>query len=173
MELSVDRNMRHWWVFLIRGVLFILLGVYMILSPASSYAALGFLLGLTVFIVGVAELLRVVRDPDARSRGWHLMLGLIDILLGVILMGHIAASEIILRIIVGIWFLFGGISVFRFSHFTGGRSWVVTLGGVLIILFALLILFNPVFGAMTIVLWTGIAFIITGIFYVALGYRVK
>jgi len=46
MEITVDRNWRHWWVFLTRGILFILLGIYMFASPAQSYAALAFLFGL-------------------------------------------------------------------------------------------------------------------------------
>ena len=172
MELPADNSMRHWWVFLLRGALFIIVGIYMILAPNSSYAALGFMFGLIIFLAGVAELLRVYRENNQASRGWHLTLGIIDIVLGIILMGHIAASELILRIIVGIWFLFSGISMISFSRMIG-RSLMFTIGGVLIIVFALLVLFNPLFGAMTIIIWTAIAFIITGLFYVVLGFRLK
>jgi uncharacterized membrane protein HdeD (DUF308 family) len=172
MEIKVYRGTRHWWAFSIRGLLFILVGIYMIASPASSYLALGFFFGLVIFLAGVAELFRVNRDRRTGNRGWHIVLGVIDMLLGIILMGHVTASVDILRIIVGIWFLFKGFSLLGFSRLTG-MSWIFGLGGVLTVLFALLILFNPVFGAMTIILWTAIAFIITGFFNVLLGFWLK
>ncbi len=167
--LAVDRSLRHWWVFLIRGLLFILVGIYMVCSPGSSYAALGFLFGLIILLAGIAELLHVYRE---NNRGWHLFLGIVDVILGIILMGHLAASVTILRIIVGIWFLLRGFSLLRFSGLIG-RSWLLTIGGIITILFAGLILFNPIFGAMTIVLWTAIAFIFTGLFNILLAFSMK
>jgi uncharacterized membrane protein HdeD (DUF308 family) len=172
MEMSVDRSLSHWWVFILRGILFILVGIYMICSPATSYAALGFIFGLIVFIAGISELLHVYRDRNSRNRRGHLFLGIVDIILGLVLMGHITASVTIFRIIVGIWFLFRGISLLSSSGIIG-RSWLLTLGGIITIIFAALILFNPAFGAMTIILWTAIAFIITGLFNVVLGISTK
>ena len=172
MEITVDRSIRHWWVFLVRGILFVLVGLYMALNPASSYVALGFFFGLVILLAGVGELLHVVRDRDKGSRGWHLMLGIIDIILGIVLMSNISAGVTILRIIVGLWFLIRGTSLLSFSRFAG-RSALLTVGGIITIIFAILILFNPAFGAMTIILYTAIAFIITGLFNVLLGFRLK
>jgi uncharacterized membrane protein HdeD (DUF308 family) len=50
--------------------------------------------------------------------------------------------------------------------------WMIA-GGILMILFALLIIFNPAIGAMTIVLWTAFAFIITGIFNSLLAFSLR
>jgi uncharacterized membrane protein HdeD (DUF308 family) len=172
MEVSVDRSLRHWWVFVIRGVLFIILGIYMICSPATSYVALGFLFGLIIFLAGIVELLHVSRSRYTDHRGWHLGLGIIDLVLGAVLMSHIAASVAILRIIVGVWFLFRGVSLFSFSRVIS-RSWLLKLGGVVTFIFGLLIIFNAAFGSMTIILFTAVAFIITGIFNTWLGYRMR
>src|SRR6195952_4454681 len=119
MEITVDRSIRHWWVFLVRGVLFILTGIYMISSPTTSYVALGFFFGLVILLAGVSELLHAYQGRKESNRGWHLMIGTIDIILGLILMSHISASVTILRIIVGIWFLFRGISLLGFSGILG------------------------------------------------------
>ncbi len=172
MEISVDRRLRHWWVFLLRGLLFLVTGIYMICAPGSGYAALGFFLGLVIFLAGVAELMHAVRQQDTTNRGWHLALGIIDILLGLVLMAHVAAGITILRLMVGIWFIFRGMSLFSFSKLTG-RSWVLIIGGLLTVLFGLLIIFNPVFGAMTLIIWTAIAFIVTGIFNIALSFMLR
>ena len=172
MEMSVDRSLRHWWVFLLRGILFILVGIYMICSPASSYAALGFMFGLVIFIAGISELLHVYHDRSSKNRGWHLFLGIVDLILGLVLMGHISASVTILRIIVGVWFLFRGLSLLSFSGFFK-KSIMLAVGGIITIIFGALILFNAGFGAMTIVLFTAIAFIFTGVFNVVLGLGMK
>ena len=172
MEITVSRGIRHWWMFLSKGILFIMVGIYMLASPASSYLALGFFFGLKIFLTGVSELIRVNRDRTTGNRGWHILLGVFDMILGIILMGHVTASLAILRVIVGIWFLFKGVSLFSFARFTG-ISWVITIGGILTVLFALLIIFNPAFGAITIILWTAIAFIIIGFFNVLLGFWLK
>jgi uncharacterized membrane protein HdeD (DUF308 family) len=172
MQIAVAREWRHWWVFLIRGILFIGVGIYMIASPATGFAAMGFTLGLILFVTGVAELLRVVRERTEANRAWHLMLGIIDIILGLALMGHITVSEVIIRVVVGLWFLFRGISMVWFSGL-GQRVWVLTLGGAVIILVGLAILFNAAFGAATIVILTAIAFIIMGIMNISLSMRMK
>jgi uncharacterized membrane protein HdeD (DUF308 family) len=172
MEITVDRSIRHWWVFLVRGILFVLTGIYMINSPTTSYVALGFFFGLVILLAGVSELLHAYQGRKESNRGWHLMIGTIDIILGLILMSHISASVTILRIIVGIWFLFRGISLLGFSGILG-KSWILSLGGILTLLFGLLVLFNPSFGAMTIILWIAFAFILTGIFNIFLAFRIK
>lgn len=172
MELLNDYRIRNWWVFLLRGLIFLLLGIYMIASPAESFAALALIFGIIILITGVVELIRVFFDKGHRSRSWHLAIGLIDLVLGIILVGDIGASETILRIIAGVWFLFRGFSMLSFSNL-GGRSWVITIGGVLIIFLGLMVLFNPAFGALTIVLWTAWAFIITGAFNMILAFRLR
>jgi uncharacterized membrane protein HdeD (DUF308 family) len=73
---------------------------------------------------------------------------------------------------VGIYFLVRGFSMISFSHLTG-RNWMLTVGGALIVLFGLMIIFNAVFGAVTIVIFTALAFIVTGIFNVMLGVKLK
>ncbi|HTH83278.1 MAG TPA: DUF308 domain-containing protein [Mucilaginibacter sp.] len=162
-EFSINSGMRHWWVFLIRGLVFLGAGIYILCSPVTGFIALGFMLGLVIFVAGIAELLHVYHSPSSRSRGWHLILGIIDIVLGIILMGHIAAGLTILRLMVGIWFLLRGISLFSFSGLVH-KSWVLAIGGFITMVFGMAILFNADFGNVTLVLWTAIAFIISGIF---------
>lgn len=168
MEIMVDRSLRHWWVFVLRGILFILLGIYIFMSPVSAFLALSFMLGLVILLAGVAELLRAYQDRGSGNRGWHLFAGIIEVLLGLLLMGNLAASMDVLRITIGIYFLFRGITVLNFRALAKGSVWVI-LGALLIIVFGVLVLANPVFGAMSIVLWTGMAFLATGILNVFMG----
>lgn len=172
MEITVDRSIRHWWVFLIRGLLFIIVGVYLTAKPMSGYLALSFLFGLVILLAGIAELLRAYQDRGTGNRGWHLFAGLIDVLLGLILMSHLAASMVILRIIVGFYFLFKGITVLTFRRSPLSAWWMI-LGALVILLFVFLIWFNPVFGTASVLMFTSLAFIVTGVLNVMLGLRMK
>lgn len=170
--LSVDRSLRHWWVFLLRGILFILVGIYMICSPGTGFVALGFFFGLIIFLTGLAELLHATRHRNAGNRSWHLGLGIVEIILGIVLMSHVAAGVTIVRLIVGLYFVLRGFSLISFSRVVGKSLWL-TIGGIITAIFGLLIIFNAVFGAMTIIIFIAIAFIITGIFNTWLGFSMK
>ena len=172
MDLSVDRRLHHWWVFLLRGILFILVSIWMILSPFTSFVALGFFFGLIIFIAGLGELLHAVKDKTETNRGWHIFLGVVDLILGLVLMAHVAASVAILRIIVGIWFVLRGFSLISFSRALQ-RSWLLTISGILVAIFGLMIIFNAGFGSLTIITFIAIAFFITGTFNVWLAFRMK
>ena len=173
MEITVDRSIRHWWVFLLRGILFLLVGIYLLASPVSGYLALSFLFGLIILLTGIAELLRAYQDRGTGNRGWHLFIGLVDILLGLILVSHLAARMIILRIMMGFYFLFKGITVLTFRSFFSRSAWWLILGGLIVIIFVFMIWFNPVFGAASVLIFTALAFILTGILNINLGLRLK
>jgi uncharacterized membrane protein HdeD (DUF308 family) len=172
MEITVDRSIRLWWVFLLRGLLFIIVGAYIAASPVSGYLALSFLFGLIILLAGIAELIRAYQDHGTGNRGWHLFAGLVDLLLGLILVSHLAASMVVLRFIVGFYFLFKGITVLTYRR-SNISAWWMVLGGLIILLFVILIWFNPVFGTFSVLMFTSLAFIVTGILNVMLGLRIK
>jgi len=71
---------------------------------------------------------------------------------------QVAIGVTILRIIVGIWLLLQGVSLLSLSRINkGSGKWLI--GGFFAMILALLILFNPALGFLTIVLWTAIALI--------------
>jgi len=172
MEITVARSLRHWWVFVLRGVVFIILGIYVFTSPASAYLALGFMFGLVILLAGISELIHAYQDKGSANRGWHLFVGLVDLIIGLILLNHLAASMDVLRVVIGVYFLFRGLSIFNFRGFARRPVWILA-GAIIVLLFGIMVIANPVFGAATVVIWTGAAFIVTGILNIMLGLRMK
>jgi len=165
-------NIRHWWLFLLRGLLFVILGIYMINSPVASYIALSFIFGVVIIIGGLVETIHAY--ANRYIVGWNLrfLVGLVDLALGIVLVCDLKISLAILPFAVGLWFLFRGFSLFSFASVVSHSAWML-LAGFVTVLFALLIIFNPAFGAMTIVLWTAAAFIAIGIFNAFLAFKLK
>jgi uncharacterized membrane protein HdeD (DUF308 family) len=172
MASEIIDSIKHWWVFLLRGLLFIAVGVYMISSPLKSYVALSFLFGLVIIVAGIAEAIHAYAHRYIAGQVLRFYIGVIDVLLGIILVANLTVSMVVLPIILGAWFLFRGVSLFTFAGLLRRPLWLV-LSGIITIIFALLVIFNPVFGAMTIVLWTAFAFIVIGIFNGLLAFRLK
>ncbi len=172
MEVTVSRSFRHWWVFVVRGILFTLLGIYIFTSPLSTYLALGFMFGLAILIAGITELLHAYQDHGSANRGWHLFAGIVDLLLGLVLISHLAASMLILRIIVGFYFLFKGVLVFKSRRMGGSQLWMI-IGALITLVFVIMIWADPAFGAWTIIISTALAFIVTGILNIMLGLRMR
>lgn len=155
-----------------RGLVFMLLGVYMISSPSQSYMALSLLFGVIVLVTGIAELAHALTNRHSRRWKWRLLLGIIDLALGLILVFNINLSMAVLPLLIGIWLFLTGVSLLTFATLIRRPFWLI-LGGVLTTLLSFLVMFVPNFGAVTIVMWTAIAFIIAGIVNGLLAFRLK
>lgn len=172
MASDIINSIKHWWFFLLRGLVFILVGVYMISTPLTTYVAFSLMFGLVIIIFGISEAIHAYNHRYIAGQVLRFYIGIIDVLLGIVLVANVTVSMTVLPIILGAWFLLRGISLFSFSGLMRRPLWLV-ISGAITILFALLVIFNPAFGAMTIVLWTAFAFIVTGIFNAVLAFRLK
>lgn len=172
MAIEFYSNTKHWWMFLLRGLVFMLVGVYMISAPTQSYMALSLLFGILILVTGAAELGHALTNRHSRRWKWRLVVGLIDLVLGLILIFNISLSMAVMPILVGIWLFLTGISLLTFATVIRNPMWLV-IGGVLTTIVSILVMFVPSFGAVTIVIWTALAFLIAGIFNGLLAFRLK
>ena len=168
-------NVRFWWIFLLRGLLFIIAGVITFRYPLESYVTLGIFFGVMMLFTGILELTFTLSTRKIKGWGWRLAASIFDLILGIVLILDIGISMAVLPFLVSFWFLFRGITMLSFSGVVRNAvstAWMIT-GGILLIFFAILIMINPVLGALTIVTWTGLAFIIAGIFNIILSIQLK
>jgi len=172
MTKAVYNTIRHWWVFLLRGLFFVLVGIYMVSFPIASFAAIGFIVGIVVILTGISELMHAYAHRYVVGWNWRFLLGFADMALGLFLAFDLSVSIVVLPFILGAWFLLRGFSLFSFASVIRHSLWLV-VGGLVTVVFALMVIFNPVFGVMTIVLWAAFAFMITGIANVILAFRLK
>ena len=168
-------NVSYWWIFLLRGLLFIIAGVITFRYPLESYVTLSIFFGVMMLFTGILELTFTLSTRKIKGWGWRLAASIIDLILGIVLILDIGISMAVLPFLVSFWFLFRGITMLSFSGVVRNAVstvWMIT-GGILLIFFAILIMINPVLGALTIVTWTGLAFIIAGIFNIILSIQLK
>mgnify|MGYP002447858366 CR=1 FL=1 len=118
-------------------------------------------------LYGIGEIVNAFAGQRYRNWGWGLAVGILDLVIGFILLGNLAWAADLLPYVVGFILMFVGIGfIGQSSQMQSFRipnwGWVLT-GGILTLIFAFLIIFHPLFGIFNIIVWTGLAFIFGGI----------
>lgn len=157
---------------LIAGILMALLGVFIWLNPAATLLALALYIGIVFIAVGAGYF---AASFSFRS-GWYLLVGILDILVGIVFVGNLGVSAASLPIIFAIWCLaVGAIQVASaFQLRSEGFPWGWSLSvGLLGIVFGFLILAYPALGALTITALMGAYVMLYGLVEVAEYFYTK
>ena len=147
---------------LIAGIAMIILGVLVWFNPFDTMLALAFYVGLGFLLVGAFYMMA---SMNVKS-GWYLLVGALDVLVGLILIFNLGVTAASLPIILALWSLAVGviqiIGAFEIKKFGFPWGWSAIMGGVGII-FGLVILAYPMIGAITISTVVGLYAIMFGI----------
>jgi uncharacterized membrane protein HdeD (DUF308 family) len=169
---------RSWWAYLLNGLLFIVLGIWMITMPAESFKTFSIIIGLIVGISGLAEVIFSVRYRKKHVEWtWNTFGGLLDLIIGILILFDPKVFLIIITLVISISLLVAAVAVVRgavLSNRDGHRSWTWKLAfGILVFLLAMVLIFRPEVLAMTIMLWMGIAFVSLGILRVFMAFQIQ
>lgn len=129
---------KYWWSILILGILLTLMGIWMMFYPIEGYLLIASVFGWALLISGVFE---IVISTSLEKRipgwGWWLAGGIIDIIIGVILIANISLTEMVLPYFFAFIFLFKGIQniIASFMIISGNKYWwLYLLNGVLMLI---------------------------------------
>lgn len=86
---QVRNAVKHWYLPLIAGILFLILGIYTLASPLESFVALSFLFSLTFLFSGLIEVIFSISNKNEIDNwGWSLFFGIVNLLVGLLLIIH-------------------------------------------------------------------------------------
>lgn len=167
---------RNWSFVALRGVLALVFGVAAILLPGVTLASLVLLFSAYMFADGVFAIASAVRAARRHERwGWFLLEGVANIAVAIfaaLLPGLAVLSFVLLlaawAIVTG-GLMLGAAIRLRTDH---GRLWL-GIGGVLSIVWGVLLFLQPVVGAYVLTLWLGAYAIAFGIAMVVLALRLR
>lgn len=175
---TFNDTIKHWYIPAIVGSIFIVVGIYTFASPATSYVALSILFSLSFLFSGISEIVFSLTNRNEMDNwGWVLAFGILTTVIGGLLLSNPAVSMATLTFYVGFLILFRSISALSFSldlRDYGISDWGALMAlGVIGLIFSIIMIWNPAFAGMTIVIWTGLAFITTGIFSLYMAFKLK
>ncbi|PQB05584.1 HdeD family acid-resistance protein [Aureitalea marina] len=169
---------KYWYLPLLAGLVLIGIGIWTFAKPEASYAALAFLFALSFLISGAAEALFALNNRKILDGwGWTFVMGLLTLVVGLIMLNRPELSKITLAFFVGFVVLFRSfqaisvaIDLRNFRVTAWGNLMVI---GVLGVIFGFILLWNPAFAGLGVIIWTGLAFLTAGIFNVILSMKLK
>jgi uncharacterized membrane protein HdeD (DUF308 family) len=168
---------RHWWVPVLRGVAAIIFGMMAFVYPGLTVAVLVVLFGAWVLVDGIFRVVGAIghrsSDPDW---GWQLVIGILGIIIGFLTFRSPAITALALVIYIAAWALMIGVSeivvAIKLRHEIKGE-WFLILMGVVSILFAIMLLWNPLPGALALVWLIGSYAIVFGVLGIIFGFRLR
>ncbi|PZF74373.1 HdeD family acid-resistance protein [Taibaiella soli] len=168
---------QYWWMFLLRGVIALLLGLLALFAPGVTFTSLIIFLGAYLFIDGIFSVLSALgARKTLKDWPWYLLSGITGIVIGLITFYHPFATATAVIYMIAFWSLIAGLveitMAIRLARMIKGEGWYI-LGGALTILFGILILTNPIAGAITITMLFGIYAVMIGIMLISLSMRLR
>ena len=169
---------RHWYIPLIFGIILLLVGIDVLSTPVASYLTLSVIFSVCFLASGILQLVFSITNRDRlHSWGWYLAGGILYTLIGLLLIATPQISIAVLPFIVGFFVLFQSVGALAWAYDLKQMNVLrwgnVAILGVLGIIFSFILLWNPLFAGMSLVIWTGMAFLFAGIAAIMLSFQLK
>ena len=170
---------KHWWMYLVIGVLALILGVFMLANPFITYEMMTLLLGLALLIFGVIEMIVGIFSRNLFvSRAAVIIGAVLNIVLGILLAANPGIAAITLPLIFGMWMLYQSFMIISYSNDLKSfkvKGYGLTLFcGIVLLVLAILILLRPVaIGMMTVAIYIALSFIIYGLSEIVSAFRLR
>ena len=179
LTVKASRAVRHWWLYMLCGILCVAAGIAVFIFPMESYMTMGLLFGILMLLVGTTQLVVASSSGNYLTmRGYVIVGGILDVILGVFLCVNPYVSMVLMPVLLGIWMLYhsfiimafgGDLETFRID----GSGWTVA-GGALLMLLSIFVLVNPMSaGVATVGVLAGVGLILFGMLLCALSFKLK
>jgi len=156
------------------GITLMTTGVWLLASTGSLFIHLAFLIGFVMVASGVLSMIIYFFAPGKQGGfGWFLAEGLMSVVLGGIVLSNTLVTDSMIPVFFGMWVMFGGVlRIVASLHLVMARnkSWIVTLLlGIVSVSAGGYAFFNQITFGLSIIILTGIYFLIQGVNVLAYG----
>ncbi|WP_368679706.1 HdeD family acid-resistance protein [Staphylococcus pseudoxylosus] len=160
------------WSSLIIGVIFLVIGVFIISFPEENLFAITWLIGLLFIINGFLEIFirQVIKRTAQQSSTMFILLGIFNIIFGLLILFNVVTSTTFIVYLFAIWFIIN--ATFNMFNVTpvekSNKTFhiISILLNIIAILFGIILLFNPLIAAFIIAIFISAVFFIIGISYI-------
>jgi uncharacterized membrane protein HdeD (DUF308 family) len=166
----------NWWAIALRGLAAIVFGIIALAVPGAVLLSLALIFAAYLLADGVFAIVAAVRAARQHER-WALLLieGVLDIVVGVAAAIIPAGAVLAFVFMTAAWALLtGGLmlaSAFRL-HLSHGRWWLA-LGGLVSIVWGILLAIAPTLGAVVLTWWLGGYALVFGVVLLVLAFRLR
>lgn len=173
---NISHRRFDWFSFFV-GILFILGGFISFSKPDRTLQLLSVIIGVVFIFDGIFELTirrRFLRSLH-ESSAWVIVLGALNVVLGIIFIFHPGFGTLYIAIIFAAWFIIDSameLSVGRlFKGISGGYYWLTIVFSILGIILGVVLLFSPIVSALTVVWIVSVFLIVFGVLKVIQAFN--
>jgi uncharacterized membrane protein HdeD (DUF308 family) len=166
----------NWWAVALRGVFAILFGLLALLVPGATISVLVLLYAAYMLADGALAIVAAIRAASHHER-WGLLVleGIIDIIAGLVAFVWPAITVLVFVFLLAVWAVVTGAlllaAAFRLDTYHG--RWWMALGGVLSIVWGVLLFMAPAAGAVVLTWWLGAYSLLFGILLLVLAFNLR
>lgn len=169
---------RNWWLVLIRGAIALLFGVVALVLPGPTIASLVLLFGVYMAVDGVFAIAAGVRAASRHERwGEFIIEGIIGLVAAFFAFVFPLVTVLAVVVFAAVWAVFSGVALlvgaFQMHGAAGGSRGLMALGGIVSILWGVLLWIFPFAGAVVLTYWIGAYALLFGGALVALALRLR
>ncbi len=174
----IKQTINYWYFSLLAGILLVGVGLWAIIFPRHSIIAVAIVFALTFLIVGLFETVFAISNRKGMINwGWGLALGIINLLIGILLLANPGISALTLAFYADFVILFQSLSAIiiafdlkNYRILQWGNLFALGMTGLII---AILLLLNPNFTNVVIVVFLGLSLIIDGVISIYFSLKLK
>lgn len=83
---SIKDTIEHWYLLLILGTIFIVIGIWALITPVETYLSLAVLFSAAFFVIGIIEIISSITFRNQLNAwGWSLAAGILNSIIGLVL----------------------------------------------------------------------------------------
>lgn len=168
----------QWWLLALRGVAAILFGIIAFLWPGITLISLTFVWGAFALVDGAIALWAAIsgKSGSPAPRWWLAVVGIAGVAAGIVAFLMPIATAFVLMMFIAAWAIVIGvmqiIGAIRLRKEIEGEFWL-GLGGLLSILFGVLLVLVPGVGLVSLIWMIAIFAILAGVSHIALALRLR
>lgn len=162
---------------LLRAITNIVFGLLVLLFPGLSVLVLAYFFAISVMIVGLFMIFEPAIDNNNKHAALTVILGLVTIGAAVFVMSRPLVGITVLSYLIAAWALFYGLIDmfigFKLTDIKEKGGWIFVVVGLLSIIFAIYLVFNPLEGSLAIAWVIGLYALVMGLLFGFQAYRLK
>ena len=163
-----------WWVVGLRGIFGIIFGLICLLTPGIAVQVFVILFAAYMLVDGVFAIISGIRAARNGER-WGLLLleGVVDVAAGAVAVLWPAITLVALIWVIAVWAIISGALMLGAAfglNLDHGRWWLA-LGGIASIIFGVLLVIEPLVGAVVLTMWVGAYAIVFGGVLLVLAFQ--
>lgn len=176
---SSRRAVKNWWLLLLLGIAVFIVGIIIFTYPGVSYVAMSMTFAILILVSGVVSIALAASNSNAAiGKGWLWAGGIVELLIGLLLILYPSISAATLPVFLGFWLMFRSFGLLGsgsdlMSMKVPGGGWTIFVG-ILLLICSVFILAQPLlFGVEAVVIWVGVSFLVAGISMAVFSFELK